>query len=101
VAADGATVAFTCASSNAHVEKLAAEADAAGETVAGIRADMVNLTEVAAAVEHDVAAMGGLDVLLNDAAVVHVQPIDTFREFDRLVTTNIGGVYSTIRRAMD
>ncbi len=55
-----------------------------------------------AAVEQAVAELGGLDIVVNNAAVAHMAPIDDFpgEEFDRLVAINIGGMFWTTRTAM-
>jgi 3-oxoacyl-[acyl-carrier protein] reductase len=49
-----------------------------------------------------VSALGGLDVLVNNAGTAYMAPIDEFpqEQFDRLVAINIGGVYSAIRNAV-
>lgn len=102
LAADGAAVAFTYASSGVEADALAAELTAAGATAVTIRADSADPAQVDAAVEQAVAELGGLDILVNNAGTVYVAPIDQFpqEQFDRLVALNIGGVYSAIRSAI-
>ena len=100
--ADGAAVAFTYSASAANADKLVAELTADGATVVAIQADAADPAQNADAVEQAVAALGGLDVVVNNAAVAHLAPIDEFpaEEFDRLVAVNIGGVYWTTRTAI-
>ncbi len=100
--ADGAQVAFTYASSATDAEKLVAEVTADGGKAVAIRADSAEPAQVAAAVDQAVAELGGLDVLVNNAGVAHIAPIDDFppEQFDRLVAINIGGVYWAIRSAI-
>ncbi len=100
--ADGASVAFTYASSPADAEKLVAEVTANGGTAVAIQADAADRAQIASAVDQAVAELGGLDVLVNNAGVVHIAPIDDFasEEFDRLVAINIGGVYFAVRSAI-
>ena len=102
LAADGSAVAFTYASSRSDAEALAADESRRGRSVTAIRADMANPKDAAAAVERAVAEMDGLDVLVNNAAVGHAAAIDAFPDdqYNRLVATNIGGVYFTIRNAV-
>ncbi|OBG84011.1 oxidoreductase [Mycobacterium sp. NS-7484] len=102
LAADGAAVAFTYGASAVEAEKLAAEVAANGQTAVPIQADSADPAQVSAAVEQAVAALGGLDVLVNNAGTAHIAPIDEFtqEQFDRLVAVNIGGVYSAIRSAV-
>ncbi|WP_024443998.1 SDR family oxidoreductase [Mycobacterium sp. UM_WGJ] len=102
LAADGAAVAFTYASSAVEADKLAAELTAGGAKAVAIQADSADPAQVGAAVEQTVADLGGLDILVNNAGTVYVAPIDQYpqEQFDRLVAINIGGVYSAIRSAI-
>ncbi|MGV0838346.1 3-oxoacyl-ACP reductase family protein [Mycolicibacterium thermoresistibile] len=100
--ADGAAVAFTYAASATEAEKLVAEVAEQGGRAVAIQADAADPTQVAAAVEKTVVELGGLDVLVNNAAVAHMAPIDEFpgEQFDRLVAVNIGGMFWAVRSAV-
>jgi 3-oxoacyl-[acyl-carrier protein] reductase len=100
--ADGAAVAFTYGSSTAEADTLVAELTASGAKAVAIQADSADPAQVAAAVEETVAALGGLDVLVNNAGTAYIAPIDEFpqEQFDRLVALNIGGVYAAIHSAI-
>ncbi|ART73586.1 oxidoreductase [Mycobacterium dioxanotrophicus] len=102
LAADGAQVAFTYAASAAEADKLVGEVTADGGKVVAIQADSADPAQVAASVEQTVAALGGLDVLVNNAGTAYIAPIEEFpqEQFDRLVAINIGGVYAAIRSAV-
>ncbi len=102
LATDGAAVAFTYSASAAHAEKLVAELTGNGATAVAIQADSATPAQSVAAVEQAVAELGGLDIVVNNAAVAHMAPIDDFpgEEFDRLVAINIGGMFWTTRTAM-
>ncbi|MGE2726077.1 3-oxoacyl-ACP reductase family protein [Mycolicibacterium pulveris] len=102
LAADGAAVAFTYSASAAEAEKLVAEVAEHGGRAVAIRADAADPAQVTAAVEQAVAELGGLDVLVNNAAVAHMAPIDEFpaEQFDRLMAVNIGGMYWAVRTAV-
>lgn len=101
LAADGAAVAFTYSASAAEAEKLVAEVAEHGGRAVAIQADSADPAQVTAAVEKTVAELGGLDVLVNNAAVAHMAPIDEFpaEQFDRLVAVNIGGMFWATRAA--
>lgn len=102
LAADGAAVAFTYASSAAEADKLAAEVTADGGKAVAIQADSADPAQVSAAVERAVADLGGLDILVNNAGTGYIAPIDDYpqEQFDRVVAINIVGVYSAIRSAL-
>ncbi|BBZ62528.1 SDR family oxidoreductase [Mycolicibacterium monacense] len=102
LAADGAAVAFTYSASGTNAEKLVAEVAADGGTAVAIQADAADPAQTAAAVDRAVAELGGLDIVVNNAAVAHIAPFDEFpaEQFDRLVAINIGGMYWTTRTAI-
>jgi 3-oxoacyl-[acyl-carrier protein] reductase len=99
--ADGAAVAFTYSASGADAEKLVADVTANGAKVVAIQADAADPTQTASAVDQAVAELGGLDIVVNNAAVAHMAPIGEFpgEQFDRLVAINIGGMFWTTRSA--
>lgn len=100
--ADGAAVAFTYSASGADAEKLVADVTANGAKVVAIQADAADPTQTASAVDQAVAELGGLDIVVNNAAVAHMAPIGEFPgdQFDRLVAINIGGMFWTTRSAI-
>lgn len=100
--ADGAAVAFTYSASAEDAEKVAAEVAAAGGRAVAIQADAADPAQITAAVERTVAELGGLDILVNNAAVAYLAPLDeyTAEQFDRSVAINIGGVYWAVRGAI-
>lgn len=103
LAADGAAVAFTYSNSAAHADKLVAEVTADGGKVVAIHADSGDAAQVEAAVDQAAAELGGLDVLVNNAAVAYLAPIEetTAEQFERSLAVNIGGVYWASRKAIE
>jgi 3-oxoacyl-[acyl-carrier protein] reductase len=102
LAADGAAVAFTYGRSVPEAEKLVAEVKGDGGTAIAIQADSADAAEVARSVDDAVAALGGLDVLVNNAGVLSFGDIETFAlaDFDRLVAVNVRAVFAAIQRAV-
>jgi 3-oxoacyl-[acyl-carrier protein] reductase len=100
--ADGAAVAFTYSASAAQADQLVAEVAADGGTAVAIQADAADPAQNAGAVERAVEELGGLDIVVNNAAVAHIAPFDDFppEQFNRLMAINIGGMYWTTRSAI-
>ncbi|SFH79101.1 SDR family NAD(P)-dependent oxidoreductase [Albimonas pacifica] len=71
----GADVAFTYQASADRAEAVAAAIAKVGRRAVAIRADSADPQAIARAVEETVAALGGLDILVNSAAVGHYGPI--------------------------
>lgn len=102
LAADGAAVAFTYASSPQKADELARVIESAGGGALAIRADSANVEEVKNAIAETVKTFGRLDILVNNAGVAAIAPIDEFSpdEFDRLVAVNIKGVFVATKEAV-
>lgn len=103
LSADGAAVAFTYSASATDADKLVAAVAETGGTAVAIQADAADPMQITAAVKQTVAELGALDVLVNNAAVAYLTPIDEYtpEEFDRSVAVNIGGVYWAVRSAIE
>ena len=100
--------AFAAASANLVLvarseSEIAALADEIGPNAIAVRCDVANYADVAAAVDRAVAAFGGLDVLINNAAVI--APIGAIHEtapeaWSQAVDINLKGVYYGFRAAL-
>jgi NAD(P)-dependent dehydrogenase (short-subunit alcohol dehydrogenase family) len=106
----GQAYAVACAAHGASVACLDREAledtarivkEQTGSDVLCLKADMLNLDEVRQAIDQTVDALGKLDVLVNNAGVVLITPLDetTPEDFDLLVGVNLKGVFFACQHA--
>src|SRR5829696_5602592 len=93
LAVEGAAVAITYTSARDKAETLVRGIEAEGGRALAIRADSSDAEAVASAVAETVRVLGGLDVLVNNAGLATMAPIDEFslEDFDRLVAVNVRG----------
>jgi 3-oxoacyl-[acyl-carrier protein] reductase len=99
----GEAIADTYAREGARVAVIDVDGDAAnkvagkiGEAAIAVRCDVTRRSDIDAAVAETARAFGGLDVLVNNAGVAHVNKplldIDE-AEFDRVFAVNVKGVF--------
>lgn len=85
------------------IVRLEALADELGrENCAVFQMDVTNREQVAAFVNHAVAIFGRIDVMINNAGVMPLSPLDMLRvdEWDQCIDVNIKGVLWGIAAAM-
>jgi len=101
LARDGAAVAFTYVSSPDKANDLAATINAGGGKALAIRADSADAAAVQAAVQQTVEHFGGLDILVTNAGILNLAPIEDYplEEFDRMVATNVRGTFVAMQAA--
>jgi 3-hydroxybutyrate dehydrogenase len=65
-------------------------------------ADLARPDEIAAMMQSAVAALGGLDILINNAVVRHFAPIEDMRigDWERALAVNLSAAFHTIRLAL-
>ncbi|WP_118138461.1 SDR family NAD(P)-dependent oxidoreductase [Oceanicella sp. SM1341] len=93
LAENGADVAFTYRNPAGEVEAVAGAIRAAGRRAAVIRADGADPAQIARSVEEAVSALGGLDILVNNAATGHYGMIADLDPDDcqTVLNTNVRG----------
>ncbi len=101
LAGEGAAVAITYNASPEKAEEVARAIEAAGGRALAIKADAADPGEVAAAVDHASAELGGLDILVNNAGIYLGGTLEEFGldDFDRIVAVNIRAVFVASKAA--
>jgi 3-oxoacyl-[acyl-carrier protein] reductase len=99
--ADGFAVAINYANSATDAEKLAEQLVAAGGVAAAIQADVASPDDVRRLFDATEHHLGKVDVLVNNAGVMSVQPLaETSDEvFERTFAINTRGTFYTLREA--
>jgi meso-butanediol dehydrogenase / (S,S)-butanediol dehydrogenase / diacetyl reductase len=83
-------------------EQTVAEVRGLGRRALAIRADVTRSADVTAMIDSTVAQLGGVDVLVCNAGVVHVSPVEKLSEeaFDLTMAVNVKGVFLCCRAAI-
>jgi 3-oxoacyl-[acyl-carrier protein] reductase len=102
LAADGAAVALTYASSKDQAERVAADIAATGGTAFAIHADSAVEADVIDSVTETVTRLGRLDILVNNAGGGSFAMIDEMpmADIDRILAVNVRAVIVAIRESL-
>jgi 3-oxoacyl-[acyl-carrier protein] reductase len=102
LAADGASVAITYAKDANSASSVIKAIEGAGGKAVAIQADALDPEAVRGAVEKAVAALGKLDVLVNNAgtAIPKLFEDTTLEEMDYVINLNVRGVFITTQAAL-
>jgi 3-hydroxybutyrate dehydrogenase len=100
-AREGARVVIADLNHEAALE-TAAQLRAAGHDTLGVAVDVSSETQVDAAVDRAVAHFGGLDVLVSNAGIQIVKPVNEFGfdEWKRMLSIHLDGAFLTTRAAL-
>ncbi len=103
LAAQGANVLFNGFGERSAIDALMKEtAGTLCVNTAYDGADMSKPAEIAAMVEHCVRELGSIDVLVNNAGIQHVAPVDAFppEQWDAIIAINLSSNFHSIRAAL-
>ena len=103
LAAQGANIVLNGFGERAEIERLAAGLKAAHRVeVTYDAADMTQPVEIAAMVKRAIAQFGAIDVLVNNAGIQHVAPVDEFPtdKWDAIIAINLSSSFHTVRAAL-
>lgn len=102
LAEQGADVGFTYISSEKQAQAVVDEVRGTGANVAAFRSDQADTSGAPALIDEVVAYLGGLDILVNNAAVDSFGPIADLKidEIDAVLTINVRSVVIAIREAL-
>src|SRR5579883_1568011 len=95
LAAEGAKVAVVYRGSQQAADEVVAGIQAAGGTALALQIDVTDAKAVEAGVERVEKELGPVDVLVNNAGVIHddlfvrLEP----EQWDKVIRTNLGGTY--------
>jgi len=84
------------------LERLAAEIGGQGHTALAIQADIADQAQAIAAVDRTVDELGHLDIVVNNAGVMLLGPIEgaPTEEWDRMIDLNLKGLINTTHAAL-
>jgi 3-hydroxybutyrate dehydrogenase len=100
-AREGARIAIADLNKDA-ADATAAEINAAGGKAIGVAVDVTNEDQVNSAVETTVSALGSVDVLVSNAGIQIVHPIEefSFAEWKKMLAIHLDGAFLTTRACM-
>ena len=101
LAAEGARLTLV-ARDEGELQRAQAELEAGGATVAAIACDIRNRAQVESTIARAASERGGIDVLINDAGIIQVGPLDHMEveDFENAMATHFWGPLYTILAAL-
>lgn len=98
----GADVAFTYVRSTDQANDLVKQIEAKGRRAFAIKADSADAAAVKQAVAEAAQKLGGLDILVNNAAVLYASSVEEMPldQIDQIITTNIRGTVLATQAAI-
>lgn len=103
LAAEGASVAVNYRSSETEAKQLVAEIEDAGGRAMAVGGDVSDPAAAATVVEHTIAGLGGLHIVVNNAGIAKDTLIFnmTPEDWQSVMNVNFGGVFNTTKAALN
>lgn len=101
LARDNHAVVVNYAGNATAAEKVVHEIEAGGGRAIAVQADVADPAAVARLFAATEAAFGGIDVLINNAGILMLSPLQNSSDdlFDRQIAVNLKGTFNTLREA--
>jgi 3-oxoacyl-[acyl-carrier protein] reductase len=101
LAKDSFALVINYAGNKTEADKLVGEITSAGGKAIAMQANVADASAAKALFDAAEAEFGGVDVLVNNAGVLHTAPMADFddAQFDRLFSINVKGTFNTLRLA--
>jgi 3-oxoacyl-[acyl-carrier protein] reductase len=101
LAREGADVAFTYVSNPDRANATAKEVQGTGVRSIAIQADNADANAIVAAVDQTVRELGGIDILVCNAGIAVIAPVEEFRleDFDRTMAVNVRAAFVAAQAA--
>jgi len=102
LAREGADVALTYVSKPDLAEEMAQSVRTVGVKAIALQADNADAKALSAAVDQAVQELGGIDILVHNAGIAVMAPIDDFKlvDFDRMLAVNLRAVFVATQAAV-
>ncbi|MBQ5965599.1 SDR family oxidoreductase [Massilia sp. ZL223] len=102
LALEGATVALTYQSSADAAQALVSEIEAGGGRALAIRSDAGDPAALQEAIDQAADRFGRINILVNNAGVLHLGPVDEFalENFDNTIAVNVRAVFVGLKAAL-
>lgn len=99
LAAEGAAVAFTYASSSDKALALVSQIESEGGNALAIQADSADVIAIGQAVSTTVERFGALNILVNNAGILQLGSVEEFslEDFDRMFAVNVRATFAAAK----